>query len=209
MKIAIATMRRCGSTLLYNIVREICNEVGILDSMRIGFLADRESDDWISWQNRIVKTDIPNKRTIPVVASSDVTLTARRDIRDVIASVKLCEHDEDYKKHVIRIANQYINWHSIWRRFSRYEFIYEVARLNPREEIKRIASALGFKSSIIDTERVTRNLGTLDSTKTETLISKNHIRNGKSGYYTKVLTGAEIAEIESFAAGWLLRFNYI
>jgi len=201
MNILIAGMGRSGSTVLYNIIRELLlmNEKNVYCALDGKYSHDKEQPF------NLVKThyDIKFKDW------SDIIITTKRDIRDVISSFK--QYNSSYNKGGAKQwTNAFLNWYNLWEFDSDYEFIYEDFINDEEKIINDLSNLIGIKN--FDMSLIKDKIISLKSNNNnnETLMTLKHISNtkGRINSYKEILSSSEINIINNIAKEWLDKHNY-
>ena len=202
-RIVICGMTRAGSTVLYNIVR--LAYISLKKDFYSNFITDyikyiKENPS----ETHIIKTHAFHKSLM----GADIYLTAKRDIRDVLASNKrrrklliedgIRESFFDFKK--CAISN--VSYYDKWKDYSDHEFVYEEYCKNPIDEIKKVLLVLDIGcccekfiynelQQMKDGTRKYRNVNGPDC------FLLHHITDGRVSSYKETLTKEEIDYLEN------------
>lgn len=148
---------------------------------------------------------------------ADKLLTARRDLRDIVASykrknaamrknhpeVKLWDPDH------MALGNASVEWHQSWLSVSHREWVYEEYLLSPREYIASFLETLGYELSEA-TYQYVYDLPKFEAGEPDpgSLMTPCHITDGRVGSYAETLTADEINAIETRHGWWLEKYGY-
>lgn len=204
MNILIAGMGRSGSTVIFNIVKELLYSK--YDD--IYFSHEFDFNEKLCKDINLLKTHSKDYGNWP-----DIIITTRRDLRDVLSSFK-----QFHKSYTSGKINEWVtlfmNWHQQWVDKTDYEVIYEKYIRDKSTIIKDISNIIGITDySEIDIIEKIDNLKNVKNIKGKfdksTLIHPNHITNkGKIGSYKTTLTDNEIKVVNEIAGEWLKKYGY-
>ena len=197
--IIVAGMPRSGSTMLYNMVMNICKY-------------DKIGKQYEFYKFHNFSSLKKNKNT--------KIITHIRDIRDTIASHKRRSERQRciaYGKPI----SWFIGWHmrpyKDWKNLSQYQFVYENYADQPKESkinvILEISNFLNIDLVSSELEYIldyleNRLKNNLDLSK-ETKMTMHHVTNGgKVGSFKDTLTEDEIKYIENKCRDWILNNGY-
>lgn len=206
-----AGIPRSGSTWLYNATRMILSGPGGPgdDGVYGAWVESYDPADGASYH--VVKLHEPDDH---LVREAAVVLTSRRDLRDIAASALrrgwLAGESEvpDFLDGVVRK-------HRIWQRHSACEILYEHMVDDPAGQVRSIGTALGL---VIPPPQARQIRAAIDSLRfeggdgrcydAENLLHRGHIRDGRIGYYSEVLTPALVEHINHRYGAWLREHGY-
>lgn len=204
--IVIGSMRHSGSTALFNIVRLGYIAAGI-DPMA----SYSEVEDYVAQVRNasvpaIIKT---HEFRDDVIELASVVLTAKRDLRDTVASavrrdfflLKKMGSSREYAKY-----NRML--YDIWAPFSDYEFCYERYRSDPVSTVSEVLKLLGLP--LAHAGSIVQQVETLpvDQYPT-TLLSPTHITDPERRLnYTKTLSPEDVISITQDHLTWLEANEY-
>lgn len=188
-----AGMGRAGSTLAYRILEAVVHqEPGVRVKKKHKF-SERDA-----------------KRAL-------VILTARRDIRDVVASEIRQEQkrrDEGYEPRpefvdVAYLSNRHRQFYENWAPYSSYEFVYEDYQTDPDRVAGEIIEVVG--SQLPTSERSVEAVRcAAEGSRRREMSSQLHRTNdGKMAAFYDVLSPEEVNFLEREWAEWLDRFGYL
>lgn len=221
-------MMRSGSTLQYQIVKEIVemNEIGL----GLGYFNNNDLIKTLSAfhnDNTTYVVKIHHYFELPTGLSKNdfKFIYSFRDIRDVVVSLMNFE-----QKEFINIFNQFRFYqlqvqHYRWLKkngiyISKYEdFVLDIPReiinissfLNidiSESSIKRLSKKLSISQQehqIVNSQTIEKYDCTYSP---ETLLHKNHINSGEIGQWKDQLSNFQIASVEYSWKDWLLQNNY-
>lgn len=203
MKIIVAGMRRCGSTLLYNIIRLSYLEFGCKVK---GFLWDAddfsEPPDYSEFDIQVMKRHQLPHQTLTQWA--DKIFLPVRDLRDIIASDIRFGHINRDTQSILDDCNFNIVSLNEWKKYSNLIYIYEEYVHNPLLYIDKVHQDLEIRLDDIEqfhqgvvrfsNQEISNPATGFDK---ESLLFPNHITSGgRIGSYKEFLTADEIALIE-------------
>jgi hypothetical protein len=217
--IVISGMRRSGSALRYEIVKEIVGE--------------EYAHGWIRWQDfSEVYNKVDGKEERAIVKShtflpSHCPVAAQvlrerrmwivhsyRDIRDVAASMKTFMGEDwiksEFENALVATMNESDSWMGVK---SAYVSKYEHAVNNLEEEVFNIASYLGRSVDCKDIAKkfsISNNRERLPSSRRtkDGVWWHNHIGNGEVGKWERELSPSEINMVNRISHGWLKKMGY-
>jgi hypothetical protein len=192
-------MRRCGSTLLWNMAVSAYEMLG----------ADVHAT--------FTKYFVPRGASVEIVkvhfgddmlaASADVVLTARRDLREVVASVKRRVVDESHGDTVDNIALANVAFHTYWYTHSTHEFVYEQWQRDRHGEARRVLDALGIVS-IHPAELIRHTRKRMSTPNYDyNLLMPDH-ETGDTQDHIDTLTEEEVVSVNTKYGWWLRRYGY-
>ena len=203
--IVAAGMPRSGSTWLYNAVRLLLENTGLLD-IGAGWIGD-----FNTFKNHdVVILKIHNYE--PVIATNAALIFySYRDVRDALASFKRKFGDEPS----LAQARAFIENDTKWREKASFIMKYEemiAAREKTLGDIARcleITDAnLAHIEQDIDTMNYARGGLKNDTYHLENLLHKNHITDGRHGSWKGCLSDGLVTQIETELKDWLLCNGY-
>lgn len=218
MKLLVTGMKRCGSTMLYNLLRLL-------------FITENKSVKGFFFDDKnFIETGNPSDISImkrhevfdqSVFDWSDKIFAPIRDMRDIVAS--------DLRNGLPRNLKE-IEWYcqfnmrtfNSWKDHADLICIYEDYASNPASYIRSVADTVGIKLTIAEAQEVHKNLveyctdeiskSTVwapDREPRESLLYSNQITaGGVVGSYTSYLKEEEIKLIENVCKDFLLENNY-
>jgi hypothetical protein len=217
--IIVGGMPQAGSTLCFNLIREMIEENGSGVHVKLG----NTSSNYKKEGSKTGKVDYNLvKSHIQIPGNFDYKINVRRDIRDSVASNK--RKDPSFLGgNVMEIAKRNIDWYNEFVGISNYEFVYENYKNNPNNIIKEISFILGFN---LDDNQINNVIDRAESLKdknlsythewsndmfNKTLMSQIHITSnkGKIGGYKDTLTEQEIKNLEDKYKNWLTEKGYM
>lgn len=216
--VIVGGMPQAGSTLCFNLVREMIELNGMGTQVKLGGRPAKyikEGDETKSVDYTLVKTHARMGNTFTH------TINVRRDIRDSVASNK--RKDPKFMDgDVMKIANRNIGWYQQYVPVSDYEFVYEDYKTNPLVTMRALNDLFGFELSDEQLgEVINKAEGLKDKNLShthewghkmwdKTLMSEIHITSnkGKIGGYKDTLTKEEIALLEEKYGEWLNSKGY-
>jgi hypothetical protein len=210
--VLVAGMEQSGSTLLFNIIRQIFLQKTI--ELYSCFYTDYVLSNYKDYQ--LVKIHNYNEN---IKNWARVIITTRRDIRDAIAS-----HIRRYGRYIPveaihhRLMTDYYGWEKV----SNYEFVYEKYMNNKIIIIQELISVLGGIDGI-DIGEIIKYVDALPASESlpekeqngkfydeVTLLTKAHFTNkGQIGGYKNVLTEEEESMLNALACKWLSAKGYV
>lgn len=200
-----AGMPRSGSTWLYNAVRCLALRAG--------------ADVYGAW---IQQYDPGNPASIHVLKIHQFddrvarygsrVFTSRRDLRDVAAS--LIRRKWNTPENVLDSLDFCVTAHRLWRRFTRHELVYEILHRFQLEEMAHLADLMGLDLAMDQVQETKREVAGLapepgaPDGSPPTLLHRQHVLDGRSGYYGAVLSPELIETINTRYEDWLREFGY-
>jgi hypothetical protein len=143
-----------------------------------------------------------------------VTLTSRRDLRDIAASAWRRGWISDECSTLV-FLDSVVKQHAFWKARCAYEMVYERMQADRPLELARIARVLDLKLSDDEIQRVSTEIDTLgfddsreDAFDPSTLLHKRHIMDGRVGSHTETLPQQLIDAINERYAEWLRANGY-
>ena len=202
--VIVAGMPRSGSTMLYNMVMNICKH-------------DKSGKqyEFYKFHNFYEHNFAPLRKNI-----NTKIITHIRDIRDTIASHKrrsVLDRCIAYNKHISWFVGWHMRPYKDWRDLSQYQFVYENYTDRPQENkinmILEISNFLNIELTLSESKNILdyleNNLKNNIDLPEITMMSPNHITNGgKVGSFKDTLSEYEIKFIETKCHDWLLRHRY-
>jgi hypothetical protein len=207
MNILIAGLGRSGSTVLFNIVKELL----LYKYDDIYAVHERSYKKFHEKEINILKEHGSKHKEW-----ADIILTTRRDMRDILSSFKQfhSSYDDTPTSNWVEL---FIQWHTEVVDDSNYEFIYEDYMEDAEIIIHDIANILEVEEynvdniiQTIDNLKKIKVKGTYMNFDKKTLMHGGHItkNNGIVGAYKKHLTPEEIKVVETVAYDWLKKYGY-
>jgi len=214
--IVIAGMSQSGSTLLFNLIRQIYLQSGV--SVYSAWFSDYHNKR--KEKAHILKIHSFNPH---VLEWADLVFTTRRDLRDCVASA--LRRSETYlHTNAALFARVRVQEYKDWEHHSDFEFVYEDYCHNPEPVVTKIVEKLQIDPALIDIKAVIHAVIELshsqDLPKTDdfsnplykqTLLSKSHLTNGGKvgGWKNGGLLTHEIKIIHNEHGDWLREKGYL
>lgn len=234
MWIFCAGMMRSGSTLQYQIAKTVVEGAGrgigagSCVPGRFRELLDRYDD---AGQLRVVKCHryLPTARA-RLRRGEARALYIYRDLRDVVVSMMHKEKRSFRQMMEAGFVQQLLEDDAIWSgQPNTLVSVYQEVTADVAAEVERIAGFLGIEVAPSEVERIAAE-HSLDRQKRriegfdfgqagvaegrtslldpDTLLHHNHVRSGRSGQWSDVLTPEQVAEIEQIAGSWLVERGF-
>lgn len=203
--ILVAGMRHSGSTAVFNVVRLALEYAGLRyascysDGTNSELLNDPDSGPLL------IKT---HELRDDVLMRADAVITARRDLRDTVASAKRRKFPLLER---LGGATAYAKYnrllHDVWLPYSDCEFIYESYMDAPAAEAGKVLAFLGLE---VDAESVCAEVAKLPTDDYQkTLLSDTHITDPfRVLSFNDTLDESQIGRINTDHADWLRRYGY-
>lgn len=204
--IVVAGMRHSGSTALFNILRLAFAREG--SRVMSGYSEHKQTAKLLRRKVglRLVKT---HEFRDDIAAAADLIFTARRDLRDSVASAvrrdfplyRQLRTPVEYAKH-----NRAL--HAMWAPHSDFEFVYETFMADPVAVTADVLEAAGLSSlPAAAICRAVLKLPTDDYA--TTLLTPQHITDPTHQLtYRDTLAASDIKTIEAHHHKWLRRHSY-
>jgi hypothetical protein len=204
--IVVAGMRHCGSTALFNILR-----LGLTQDRRPFVSGYSEHEKTASLMQRtdrlrLIKT---HEFRDDIAASADFIFTARRDLRDTVASAARRDFPlYSQLKSPVEYAKYNRMLHDMWAAHSNYEFVYEDFMTNPLQVISSVLRAAGLRVNMAKSIHK-KILALPRNDYRRTLLTQQHITDPERCLsYAATLKPDDIAKIEAQHFAWLAHHNY-
>lgn len=226
-------MQRSGSTLQYQIASELVETRGIGE--RIEYHAPADHDRVFqrhpSTGFKVFKSHTLTNEIRSIIKKNDgLVLYCFRDIRDVISSLKQKNaHTPFTLEYIEGLARFLVEQDTAWTQLpgihiSRYEdFVHDL-----EGEVSRIANHIGISIASETASRIASLFSILEQRKRiaairpddaifadedntydpHSLLHRNHIHSGESGYFRTALSEAEQSAILRHAGDWLEARGY-
>jgi hypothetical protein len=206
-----AGIPRSGSTWLYNAARLLLTKARGQSGVHGAWIEQYDAGNPAAWH--VVKVHEPRTGE-PLLWRAKVALTSRRDLRDIVASAWKRGWISD-DTSAMAFADDVVRQHAFWAPRCAYEMVYERMREEPRDELRRIASALDVQIPDSTVAQVSGEIDALgfDDADTrdfhpDTLLHKRHVLDGRVGYHAETLPVAVVANINERHAAWLTAHGY-
>lgn len=207
--IVICGMRHAGSTALFNIIRLALEQKNI---KYISCYSESEKykndfEEIINFDGvKLIKT---HEFRDDIMDLADVIFTARRDLRDTVASA--LRRDFPLLKKVggeVEYAKYNRALYDLWQPYSNYEFIYENFINNPLKSINNMVDYIDLKE--VDCQSVLDSVNNLPTNNySVTLLSESHITDPTHKLtYKDSLSLGVIDNINKNNFRWLKAHNY-
>lgn len=205
--IVIAGMRHSGSTVLFNVVKIA------LEMKKMKFASfyseGKNKEALISPADPLLLVKTHEFRD-DVAARAAVVITARRDLRDSVASaVRRNFHLLRGVGSPIEYAKFNRSLHAMWLPYSSYEFVYEHFLDDPEAEISRVLRQLCLEG--LDVSEICRQVHDLPTDQYDTtLLSPQHITDPERVLsFRSTLESDVIDAITMNNHDWLGRYGYL
>jgi hypothetical protein len=196
---------RSGSTWLFNGMRLALEQAGV--PHYAAWIVDYDAAD--PAPVHVVKVHDVD----PLLARASGVFVSSRDLRDVIASLRLNDWIADDPAAVVDYRHLRLHHHGQYERRASHRVVYEQVRADKPGHLATLLAVLGVPG---DAGRLHRAIEALTVAEVsddgrydrKNLLLQNHIRNGGAGYYRDVLSPRTIAAIERHFGGWLCDHGY-
>ena len=205
-----AGMYRSGSTWLYNAVRLVLEEAGVVD-LSAGWIAERSKI--LTHKNAVLKI---HEFDAHLAVKENIVLTAHRDLRDIAASLQ-----RKFKNFSMETVRETVEWHAQWARVAVYDLRYENLLTDRMAELRKVAAHLRLPTAAteklpyeailqkLEGERFTEKRSTAQRFDAVNLLHDGHITDGRHGSWQGVLSEESTAAIESQYKEWLRARGYL
>ena len=215
--VIVGGMPQAGSTLCFNLIREMVEINGMGVQVRLGGKSQYSKAG--SESKRIDYSMVKNHTNMG--GNFQIKINVRRDIRDSVASNK--RKDPNFLNgNVINIADRNLSWYNSFVGSANYEFVYEDYKSEPLKTMVELNDLFGFELSeeqLQEVINISENIQNQDLSEShqwghpmwnKTLMSEKHITSnkGKIGGYKDTLTEAEIKLLEDKYGQWLKDKGY-
>lgn len=214
MKIGIVGMGQCGSTMVYNLIRILCEKTHkhVISSWSSRLSVDPANYDYVVLKYHRYEKD----------HNLDVVIMPIRDPRDCAASkIKRWGRGKNISETIDINKTNYESW----KPQSNYMFSYEKFKCTPLLIVQELCNVIGLdivqddmSQSIEEVEamiipsnlkKFTRGDDLKNKIFTKTLLSQSHVTsNGRIGYYNEVLTVDEVLHINNKYGDWIKELGY-
>lgn len=216
--IIVGGMPQAGSTLCFNLIREMIEANGMGVQVKLGSRKAKYSKK--GEETKLVDYNLV-KTHARMGNKFHHTINVRRDIRDSVASNK--RKDPKFMGgDVMKIAKRNMGWYNQYLPISDYEFVYEHYKADPLTTMRALNNLFGFelndkelmvvidKAEGLKDEKLSHTHEWGHAMWDKTLMSEIHITSnkGKVGGYKDTLTKEEIAKLEKNYGDWLKNKGY-
>jgi hypothetical protein len=205
--IVVAGMRHSGSTAIFNLIRFLFEQYNIDFESGYSEYKEYENMSIRSDKVRIIKT---HELRDDVQLAADFIITARRDLRDTVASA--VRRDFKMLKQLGSLAN-YAKYnralHDLWSQKTNFEVIYDDFKKNEHATVGALCESLGFADTSIEALLSLINNIPKDQY-ADTLLTDSHITDPSNKLtYCDTLSKEDIMLIEQQNFHWLAQYEYI
>jgi len=219
--IVICGMARAGTTLLWQISEQICSSHGWVACTDHNTLFSKVRD--LSGTDTVLKTYfIDNGVDSDIaIADDDIVFVAKRDVRDVVASLmsqrNILDHEIRSINFVTTMARQAIQRYEFFAYHKNVNIIKYEDYVNDRMKlINHLVETINLPCDTQDEiyeytsldNQISRAQHAFSNHNLIAMVTARHITSGTAGAWKTVLTPDEINAINEVAGDWLIANGY-